>query len=150
MEARLRRVSEISVELGFVGSVEYRHVYSRSGGAQYCVGLSAADDIMVVYAEAFEREADPEDFALEAMIAHECGHQRIIRDSKVRTVFEKLPSDELEEILASLVGSVLLGDTKSAQTLLWKAFAELGDLGMSDDAAVDFVVRMQRILGQLL
>ena len=82
LETRHRRVMSISVDLGFVGSVEYRHVYSRSGGAQYGIGPSADDDIMVLYAEAFERDADPADFNLEALIAHECGHQRLHRDQK--------------------------------------------------------------------
>ena len=104
LEARLRRVMAVSVDLGFVGSVEYRHVYSRTGGAQYCIGPSADDDIMVLYAEAFERDADPADFNLEALIAHECGHQRLHRDQKYRLVMEKFP-ENFEEILASLVGA---------------------------------------------
>jgi hypothetical protein len=71
---RMHRAKRIARHLGFVGDVEYRHVYSPSGGAQYCIGPSAEDDLLLVYAEAFERDADPDDFALEAMIAHECGH----------------------------------------------------------------------------
>lgn len=49
MEARLKRITELCVELGFIGSVEYPHVYSRSGGAQYWIGSSADHDIMVLY-----------------------------------------------------------------------------------------------------
>ncbi len=78
--ARLRRARRISRRLGFVGRVEYRHVYSRSGGAQYGIGSSADEDILIVYAEAFERDADPADFGMEALVAHECGHQRLIRN----------------------------------------------------------------------
>ncbi len=117
LQARRRRISAISVALGFVGHVEYRHVYSRSGGAQYGIGPSVDDDIMVLYAEAFERDADPEDFGLEALIAHECGHQRLHRDSKLRAVLAKFPGERFEEILASVVGAILLDESESAQTL---------------------------------
>jgi hypothetical protein len=51
--------------------VEYRHVYSQTGGAQYGRGNTPEEDLLTVYAEAFERDADPQDFSLEAMIAHE-------------------------------------------------------------------------------
>ena len=71
--ARLRRITEIACGFGFVGDVEYRHVYSQSGGAQYGIGPAADDDIMVVYAEAFERDANPDDFRLEALIAMNAG-----------------------------------------------------------------------------
>src|SRR6202041_2719843 len=97
---------------------------------QYCIGPSADDDIMVLYAEAIERDADPEDFKLDALIAHECGHQRLIRDAKLRPLVAKFPGEDFEEILASLVGFILLGESESAQTLRWKATAELHDLGV--------------------
>ncbi len=105
--ARIRRIAAIASGMGFVGDVEYRHVYSQSGGAQYGIGPSADYDIRVVFAEAFERDENPEDFALEALIAHECGHQRLHRDLKLRPVLAKFPGDELEEVLASLIGSIL-------------------------------------------
>lgn len=53
--------------LGFVGRVEYRHVYSASGGAQYGHGAEVESDLLTVYAEAFDRDADPEDFSLSAI-----------------------------------------------------------------------------------
>src|SRR6478736_5587006 len=71
--ARRNRVARIANVLGFVGRVEYRHVYSQTGGAQYGRGSTPEADLLTVYAEAFERDADSEDFSLEAMIAHECG-----------------------------------------------------------------------------
>ena len=76
-EARRRRsVARRSARaLGFVGQVEYRHVYSQSGGAQYGGGAGAGTDLLTVYAEAFDRDADPDDFSLSAIIAHERGHQ---------------------------------------------------------------------------
>jgi hypothetical protein len=47
--------------LGFIGTVEYRHVYSQSGGAQYGRGAEAGKDLLTVYAEAFNRGARPGD-----------------------------------------------------------------------------------------
>jgi hypothetical protein len=150
MEARLQRIMAISVDLGFVGGMEYRHVYSRSGGAQYGIGPSADDDIMVLYAEAFERDADPEDYNLDALIAHECGHQKLHRDPKMKAVFARFPGPALEEVLASLIGSLLLYKGESANTLLMKAIAELSGMGLPDDDAVHFAEQMQRILEDLL
>ena len=76
-ERRARRnlVARLARRLGFVGRVEYRHVYSQTGGAQYGRGSTAEEDLLTVYAEAFERDANPDDFALEAILAHERGHQ---------------------------------------------------------------------------
>jgi len=148
--ARIRRITEIADGFGFTGDVEYRHVYSRSGGAQYGIGPSADDDIMVVYAEAFERDADPDDFRLETLIGHECGHQRLHRNPKLRLVLAKFPGEEFEEILASLIGSILLGESDSSKTLVWKAAAELTDLGVTIEYAEHLVERMIDILRELL
>src|SRR4029077_15761254 len=131
LQARIRRITEIADGFVFTGDVEYRHVYSGSGGAQYGIGPSAAHDIMGVYAEAFERDIDPDDFHLEALIAHECGHQRLHRKPKLRPVLANFGGEEFEEILASLVGSILLGESESSQALAWKATAELTDLRLS-------------------
>jgi hypothetical protein len=148
--ARSRRITRIGRRLGFTGRIEYRHAYSRSGGAQYCIGPAANDDIMILYAEAFERDADPADFTLEAIIAHECGHQRLIRSRNLRAVLAKFPGDKMEEVLASLVGSILLGESESWQPLVWKAAAELCQLGVHNDAAMRFTKRLRHILGDCL
>jgi hypothetical protein len=148
--SRLRRINSVSTEYGFVGTVEYRHVYSRSGGAQYCIGPSADHDIMVVYAEAFERDADPDDFRLEALIAHECGHQRLIRVENLRKILAKFPK-EFEEILASLIGSILLEGAESSQSLVWKATAELAEMRIISAAnTARFVERLRQLLRDFL
>lgn len=147
---RSQRISGVASDLGFVGNVEYRHLYSQSGGAQYCLGLSMQDDIIVVYAEAFERDANPEDFDLEALIAHECGHQRLLRDKNLRKVLEKFPGEKLEEILASVVGSILLGETPAATTLVWKATAELSNMGMGEQNTIQFIERLRLLLRNFL
>src|SRR5690242_14626070 len=83
LRARRGRVTRLARGLGFVGRVEYRHVYSQTGGAQYGRGTTAADDLLTVYAEAFERDADREDFSLEAILAHERGHQLLARHPRI-------------------------------------------------------------------
>jgi hypothetical protein len=76
---RRSRALRLARAVGFTGRVEYRHVYSQTGGAQYGRGASAGADLLTVYAEAFDRHADPNDFSLRAMIAHERGHQLVAR-----------------------------------------------------------------------
>ena len=144
--ARSRRIKRTARLLGFIGKIEYRHVYSQSGGAQYCTGPSVAEDVLVVYAEAFERDADPHDFALEALIAHECGHQALARNPQLRAIKRRFPGDPFEEILASLLGSLRLGETETAQTLVWKATAELAQLGLSAQGTTEFIERLRRLL----
>jgi hypothetical protein len=60
--ARQRRVSRVAHRLGFVGRVEYRHVQSQAGGAQYGRAATPEQDLLTVYADAFARDADPDDF----------------------------------------------------------------------------------------
>ena len=104
---------------GFVGRVEYRHVYSRSGGEQHGIGPMPAEDLLVVYAEAFERDADPADFSLDAIVAHECGHQRLIRNGNLQAILVRFPGQaRFEEVLASLVGSLLLAIQISTDSVL--------------------------------
>ena len=61
--AEVRRRRSVALALaravGFVGRVEYRHVYSQLGGVQYGRGAEAGTDLVIVYAEAFDRDADP-------------------------------------------------------------------------------------------
>src|SRR5712664_3396232 len=83
LRARRSRVARIARRFGFVGVVEYRHVNSQSGGAQYGQGSTADEDLLTVYAEAFERDANVEDFSLAAIIAHECGHQLLARHPRI-------------------------------------------------------------------
>src|SRR6516165_10626819 len=132
--ARHRRAARVARKLGFVGRVEYRHVYSQTGGAQYGRGSSPQADLLTVYAEAFERDADPEDFSLKAMIAHECGHQILARHPRIAKRVAGV-SEASEEILASLLGAMICRDDTDRITLLAKATAELLDRGQSAEAA---------------
>jgi hypothetical protein len=128
--ARQDRISVIADMLGFVGSFEYRHVYSQTGGAQYGRGSTEDDDLLIVYAEAFDRDADPEDYSLEAIIAHERGHQILTRHPRIakRVVPESIVS---EEILASLLGMLICQADKDREMLYGKAAFELLTRGQS-------------------
>lgn len=147
--ARLERVRYLARGFGFVGRVEYLHVGTDSGGAQYWIGPAAADDILVVYPLAFERDANPEDFSLEAMIAHECGHQMLLRDPRLRPVIQRFPGERFEEVLASIVGSLLLDDRDMAQMLVWKALVELGQMRVSPEVCKQLVERFRHVLRNL-
>jgi hypothetical protein len=151
-EAALRRqrIARTARSLGFTGRVEYRHVYSQTGGAQFCLGPNADADLLVVYAEAFERDADPEDFGLEAIIAHECGHQRLLRDRALIPVGRRLAGGTYEEVLASLLGSLLVGDSRDAEHLVWKATVELAALGMRPEEAVRMIEGLRSLLKELV
>src|SRR5438270_14051122 len=115
--ARQRRASDIARGHGFVGHVEYRHVYTQSGGAQYGLAATPEEDLLIVSAEAFERDADPEDFSLEAIIAHERGHQLVARHPRLRRNLPRPWSGVSEEIVASLPGSLLVEAEKDKQDL---------------------------------
>ena len=79
---------------------------TQSGGAQFVAG--AAGDMLVIYADAFRRDADPDDYSLRAIIAHERGHQVLVRDPRLAGRVAGLPLTA-EEVLASLVGVRLVG-----------------------------------------
>lgn len=143
------RAARSARHLGFVGRVEYRHVYSQTGGAQYGRGHTAEDDLLTVYAEAFERDADPEDFSLEAMIAHECGHQILARHPRIATRVAGV-SEASEEILASLVGAMLCDGDADRGALFAKAVAELLDHGQSVESASRQLQQLWDVLEALL
>src|SRR5215218_4725064 len=105
--ARHRRVARLARSLGFVGRAEYRHVYSQTGGAQYGRGPTGEDDLLTVYSEAFERDANPEDFSLAAILAHERGHQLLARHPRIAPRLGAGVSLAAEEVLASLLGSMV-------------------------------------------
>jgi hypothetical protein len=124
-QARRDRVARLARGFGFVGRIEYRHVYSRTGGAQFGQGSSAEEDLLTVYAEAFERDADPAEFSLAAIIAHERGHQLLVRHPRIASRVTGRMSAASEEILASLLGAMLCRDKVDRDTLVAKATAEM-------------------------
>jgi hypothetical protein len=128
--------------------VEYRHVYSQTGGAQYGCGSAQDADLLTVYAEAFERDADPEDFSLEAMIAHECGHQLLARHPRIAKRVAGI-SEASEEILASLLGAMICDADTDRVRLYPKATAAPIDRGQSAEAATRQLQELWDLLGAL-
>lgn len=147
---RRGRVARVARSLGFRGHVEYRHVYSQSGGAQFCMGITPEHDLLVVYAEAFERDRDLSDFSLQAIIAHECGHQALLRNPRLAAIVKKLPGSLHEEVLASLIGSLLANDPADAASLVEKATVELAILGLPAAPTVRTIERLLALLRRIL
>ena len=143
---RLRRASKIARFLGFVGHVEYRHVVSGSGGAQFLAATQALDDRLIVDAQAFARDRDPDDFSLAAIIAHERGHQLVFRHPMLRRMMRKGFSTTSEEILASLIGSIISRHERDRQTLHGKALYDAVRHGMPTDQAVACIFRLRELL----
>jgi hypothetical protein len=150
-QSRLReeRIAHLAASVGFVGKTEYRHLYSQTGGAQYSRGSTPPEDVLTVYAEAFERDENPEDFSLEAIIAHERGHQILARHSRLAKRVAALPVAG-EEILASLVGAILCREEKDRVALYAKAAAELVDHGQTREQATRQLQALWDLLVMLL
>lgn len=148
--ARRNRIARLARDLGFIGRIEYRHVYSQTGGAQYGRGSTPADDLLTVYAEAFERDADPEDFSLEAILAHERGHQLLARHPRISKRVAGRISAPSEEILASLLGAMLCVAEADRDALAAKATVELLDHGVTPEVATGRLQELWDLLEALL
>jgi hypothetical protein len=144
--ARRGRAARLARELGFVGRIEYRHVYSQTGGAQYGRGSKAEEDLLTVYAEAFERDADPEDFSLKAILAHEPGHQLLARHPRITRRVAGRISAGSEEILASLLEALLCDAGTDRDALLAKATVDL----LSHEETLEVATRRLQELWDLL
>jgi hypothetical protein len=133
-----------------VGRIEYRHVYSQTGGAQYGQGSSAEEDLLTVYAEAFERDADPEDFSLAAILAHERGDQLLARHPRIAKRVAGRLSVGSEEILASLPGAMLWATEPDRDALVAKPTVEWLDHGERLDVAIRRLQELWDLLEALL
>ena len=128
----------------------YRHVYSQTGGAQYGRGSLSSRDLLIVYAEAFDRDSDSEDFSLTAIIAHECGHQLLARHPRIIKHITKPVSLSSEEILASLLGAIICQEAEDRDALLAKATVELVEHGEELTQAVQRLQELWDLLETLL
>jgi len=146
---RRARIMRIARSVGFVGRVEYRHVYSQTGGALYGRGARATADLLSVFAEAFERDANPDDFSLRAIIAHERGHQLLARHSRLSTRLAGV-SDAAEEVLASLLGALVVEPGPDRDVLIAKATAEILAGGREPEDAVRLITKLWNTLRELL
>ena len=147
---RRRRLARIARRLGFVGRIEYRHVFSYAGGAQYGLAAVESADLLIVYAEAFVRDANPEDFSLEAMIAHERGHQLLARHPRLRKNLPQTWPDFAEEAAASLIGSLLVWNDRDRDDLLSKATLDALGSGSDLEQAMRSVSELRVLLEALL
>jgi hypothetical protein len=148
--ARGRRVARVARGLGFAGRAEYRHVYSQTGGAQYAQGSTTEEDLLIVFAEAFVRDRDPDDFSLEAIPAHERGHQLVVRHPRISKLIAGRLSIDSEEILASLLGAILCANTGDRDALVAKATVELLSHGESLEIATRRLQELWNLLEVLL
>ena len=148
--ARRNRAVRMARELGFIGRIEYRHVYSQTGGAQYGRGSTVEEDLLSIYAEAFERDADPEDFSLAAILAHERGHQLLARHPRIAKRVAGRISAASEEILASLLGAMLCAAEADRDALVAKATVELLNHGVVFEVATRRLQELWDLLEALL
>lgn len=103
----------------------------------------------MVYAEAFSRDADPEDFSLRAIIAHERGHQLLARHPRLAPRLAGT-SPAAEEVLASLLGALALRAGPDRDALVAKATAEILAGRADPGAAVRLVEELWDELRSLL
>lgn len=136
--------------MGFVGRVEYRHVYSQAGGAQFGVAADPQADLLIVYAESFERDIDPEDFSLEAILAHERGHQLLARHPRLTRNIPSTWSGATEEIVVSIIGSLLVETESDQQDLLMKAAFDANTLGVAPELAIRMIAELRGLLERIL
>jgi hypothetical protein len=149
-DARRKRITTIARQLGFAGRVEYRHVYSQSGGAQYGRGAVEEKDLLTVYAEAFERDSDPGDFSLEAILAHERGHQLMAWHPRIAKRVAGRISLAGEEILASVLGSIVCFTKQDRQALIGKAVVGLISHGVESKEASRHIRELLDLMEALL
>ncbi|MBI3406781.1 MAG: hypothetical protein HY040_00295 [Planctomycetes bacterium] len=147
---RLARIRKIAARLGFAGSVEYRHVHGGTGGAQYGLGVEQSDDVVVGFAEAFDRDRNPEDYSLEAILAHERGHQLLAWHPRMRQILARWNGHASEELLASVLGSLIVEREKDQRDLLIKAVGEALLCGVEPVDAVWLVTEIRGKLETLL
>ena len=123
---------------------------SQTGGAQYGRGGTAEEDLLTVYAEAFERDADPQDFSLAAIVAHERGHQLLARHPRIAKRVGGRISAASEEILASLLGAMICTAELDRDALVAKATVELLNHGETIKVATERLGELWNLLEGLL
>lgn len=110
------------------------------------MGSSSARDLLIVYAEAFARDADPEEFSLEALIAHECGHQVVCRNPSLQRLVAGKMTLAAEEVVASVIGSVLVEGPGDREDLILKSINDAIRCGLDLDEASDLVFDLRRLV----
>jgi hypothetical protein len=104
---------------------------------------------MTVYAEAFDRDVNPNDFSLSAIIAHERGHQLLARHPRLSVLLASA-SAPAEEVLASLLGALVLKPGPDRKALQAKAAFELVNRGATVETTERVIANLSDQLGRLL
>ena len=152
VETRRRRsvALRLARAVGFVGHLSSAGTSIVSpAGAQCGRGSEAGTDLLTVYAEAFDRDANPDDFSLSAMIAHERGHQIFARHPRLSVLLASA-SPAAEEVLASLLGALVIEPGQDRDTLVDKAAFELVNRGATAEMAERVITNLWDQLGRLL
>ena len=147
---RIDLIRQIATTLGFRGRVEYRHYYGSSGPAQLRLGRKIVDDEMRVFAQAFDWNDDSREFSVEAIIAHECGHQVYHRHRWVQRWFGSDISESQEEVIASLIGALLVTTVADHDALQDKALGDALNAGTNPAEAVAFINGVNKVLEVVL
>ena len=74
-------------------------------------------DLLRVYAEAFELDANPKEFSLNAILTHERGHQLVVRHPRIMALLAGRINDDAEEIVASVLGAIICGNRRDVRVL---------------------------------
>jgi len=147
LQGRVARVRRIAKAVGFVGHVDYIHAYSRTGGGQYVQGVEESSDRLHIYAEAMDRDAS-DDFSLEAVIAHERGHQLAARHPSLSS--SAALSDLAAEVVASLLGAKIVNEPVARGQLLAKAAGELLLAGVGVEEVERMIAELWTLFEELL
>lgn len=147
---RIDLVRHSAAKLGFRGRVEYWHRYGSEGPAQVRLGANITQDVLRVFSQVFERENDPQQFSLEAIVAHECGHQVFHRHRLLHRWFGSRVSLSHEEIIASLIAALLVASRTDKDALLDKAFSDALETGISGPEATSMINGLRAVLELLL
>jgi hypothetical protein len=106
--------------------------------------------LLVVYSRTFERDADPESFSLEAIVAHERGHQLLVRHPALARAGSGIMAIVGEEVLPSIVGAIICRRRKDRDALEGKATYELIMQGNDAFAAAELVQSLRTDMERIL
>jgi hypothetical protein len=87
---------------------------------------------------------------LEAMIAHECGHQLLARHPRLTRNLPPTWSGVSEEIVASLLGSLLVEEENDQRDLLLKALFEAEKQDLAADPAMVLIRELRALLERIV
>ncbi len=87
---------------------------------------------------------------MEAIIAHERGHQIISRSQRLQAFLVSKIAPVTEEILASLLGSLIADQELDRQTLILKALEDTCKCGVTLREAIDVIDELRGLLEQEL